>query len=204
MRHYEVTFIVDPVLSDDERKAIVQFYADYLRKENCEIVHIDEMGLHPLAYPIAKRQSGYYACIEWTCEDASFLVKYELAMRRDERLLRFLSVKLDKYGVKYNEDKRAGKIGKKKKEKTTKPRTSEAPVAAATPAPAAAVEPAPVVAAAPAPAAAVEPVVEPEEVVPPTPIAEETSAPKAEVSTAETQEQEEPAITPVSEEAPEA
>lgn len=125
MRHYEVTFIIDPVLSDDERKSIVQFYADYLRKEKCEIVHIDEMGLVPLAYTIAKRQSGYYVCIEWHCEDPSFLVKFELALRRDERILRFLTVALDKFGVKYNEDKRAGKIGKKKKDKAAKAKTAD-------------------------------------------------------------------------------
>jgi len=35
-------------------------------------------------------------------------------MRRDERIMRFLTVKLDKYGVKYNDDKRNGKIGTKK------------------------------------------------------------------------------------------
>jgi len=131
MRHYEVTFIIDPVLSDDERKSIVQFYADYLRKEKCEIVHIDEMGLVPLAYTIAKRQSGYYVCIEWQCEDPSFLVKFELALRRDERILRFLTVALDKFGVKYNEDKRAGKIGKKKREKATKAKPVEVAAVAA-------------------------------------------------------------------------
>ena len=44
----------------------------------------------------------------------------ELALRRDERIMRFLTVNLDKYGVKYNADKRAGKIGKgeQKKKKT--------------------------------------------------------------------------------------
>jgi small subunit ribosomal protein S6 len=130
MRHYEVTFIIDPVLSDDERKSIVQFYADYLRKEKCEIVHIDEMGLVPLAYTIAKRQSGYYVCIEWHCEDPSFLVKFELALRRDERILRFLTVALDKFGVKYNEDKRAGKIGKKKKDKAAKAKPADTAAAA--------------------------------------------------------------------------
>ena len=45
MRQYEVTFIVDPVLSSDEAKATVQTYSDLLKDEGCEIVHIDEMGL---------------------------------------------------------------------------------------------------------------------------------------------------------------
>jgi small subunit ribosomal protein S6 len=36
-------------------------------------------------------------------------------MKRNERLLRFLTVKLDKYGIKYNDDKRNGRIGSRKK-----------------------------------------------------------------------------------------
>ena len=47
---------------------------------------------------------------------ATYINKMELALRRDERILRFLTVALDKYGVKYNEDKRNGLIGKSRKE----------------------------------------------------------------------------------------
>ena len=115
MNHYEVTFIVDPVLSGDEIKATAQTYVDHLKAEGCTIVHVDEMGLRPLAYPINKRSSGVYYCVEFSNETGAFLVNLELSFRRDERIMRFLTVKLDKYGVKYNEDKRNGLIGKKKK-----------------------------------------------------------------------------------------
>ena len=63
MRNYEVTFIVDPVLSGDEIKATAQTYVKHLEKEGCKIVHIDEMGLLQLAYPINKRTSGIYYCV---------------------------------------------------------------------------------------------------------------------------------------------
>lgn len=119
MRNYEVTFIVDPVLSGDEIKATAQTYIDQLEKEGCTIVHVDEMGLRTLAYPIKKRNSGVYYCVEFTAADGSMIDKVELALRRDERIMRFLTVALDKYGVKYNDDKRNGLIGKvvvKKKE----------------------------------------------------------------------------------------
>ena len=115
MNHYEVTFIVDPVLSGDEIKATAQTYVDHLKGEGCTIVHVDEMGLRPLAYPINKRSSGIYYCVEFSSETGAFLVNLELSLRRDERIMRFLTAKLDKYGVKYNEDKRNGLIGKKKK-----------------------------------------------------------------------------------------
>jgi small subunit ribosomal protein S6 len=115
MNHYEVTFIVDPVLSGDEIKATENVYIEMLKNEGCSIVHIDEMGLKQLAYPINKKHSGIYYCVEFTSESGSIISKLELALRRDERIMRFLTIALDKYGVKYNEDKRAGKIGKVKK-----------------------------------------------------------------------------------------
>ena len=115
MRNYEVTFIVDPVLSGDEIKATAQKYVDQLQTSGASIVNIDEMGLRQLAYEIKKRHAGYYYCIEFQSELTSYLTSLELNMRRDERLLRFLNIALDKYAVKYNSDKRAGLIGKTKK-----------------------------------------------------------------------------------------
>jgi len=115
MRHYEVTFIVDPVLSGDEVKATAEHVLSDLKNFGATIVAVNEMGLHQLAYPINKRSSGVYYCIEFGCEMADWLGKFELNLKRNEKLLRFLTVKLDKYGVKYNDDKRNGLIGSRKK-----------------------------------------------------------------------------------------
>lgn len=118
MRHFEVSFIVDPVLSGDEVQSTAKAYCDMLSAEGAKIVHIDEMGLRQLAYPLNKRNTGLYYCVEFATESPTMIAKVELAMKRDDRILRFLTVKLDKYGIKYNEDKRAGKIGRKnRKEK---------------------------------------------------------------------------------------
>lgn len=114
MTNYEVTFIVDPVLSADEIQATAQTYVDLLRNEGCNIVHVDEMGLRQLAYNINKRQSGVYYCVEFETPKADFLTGMELSLRRDERIMRFLTARLDKYGMKFNTDKRNGLIGKKK------------------------------------------------------------------------------------------
>ncbi|MBP7273124.1 MAG: 30S ribosomal protein S6 [Saprospiraceae bacterium] len=116
MRHYEVTFIVNPILSGDELAATAQSYIDLIEKEEGKIIHVDEMGLRQLAYPIEKKHSGVYYCIEFATENTSVIAKLELTMKRDEnRIMRYLTTSLDKFGVKYNEDKRAGKIGKKQK-----------------------------------------------------------------------------------------
>ena len=112
MRNYEVTFIVDPVLSGDEIKKTAQTYIDQLEQEGCKITQVDEMGLRTLAYTIKKKNSGIYYCVEFSSINGAMIDKVELALRRDERILRFLTVALDKFGVKYNEDKRDGKIGK--------------------------------------------------------------------------------------------
>ncbi len=157
MNQYEVSFIVDPVLSGDEINATAQTYVDHLQSEGCKIVHVDEMGLKQLAYPISKRTSGVYYCIEFSSESGDMISKLELALRRDERIMRFLVVRLDKYGVKYNDDKRKGLIGKKKvvqadsknREGKAKEKKAVSKTSAPSPAPAAAK------AASPAPAAAV-------------------------------------------------
>ncbi len=156
MLNYEVTFIVDPVLSGDEIKSTAQTYEDLLKNEGVSITHINEMGLRQLAYPINKKFSGIYYCVEFSAETGQSIPKMELAFRRDERIMRFLTVRLDKYGVKYNQDKRDGKIGVAKKiEKKSQAKSgrdnrkshskpASKPAAKATPAPKAAPAPAPV------------------------------------------------------------
>jgi len=105
-----------------------------LTNEGASIIHVAEMGLKQLAYPINNRSTGVYFCIEFASANPSFIPKLELALKRDERIMRFLTVALDKYGVKYNEDKRNGKIGKKqRKEKPAEP--SRAPRLTAPPPP---------------------------------------------------------------------
>lgn len=115
MKNYEVTFIVDPVLSGEEIKSTAQTYVDLLKNKNCTIVHMNELGLRPLAYPVNKRHSGVYFCYEFQVPSGDVIAEVELALRRDERIMRFLTVKLDRYGIKYNDDKRQGRIGTIKK-----------------------------------------------------------------------------------------
>lgn len=115
MRNYEVNFIIDPVLSGDEVKATATKYIDWLKEKGVTIVAIEESGLRPLAYPINKRHSGIYYCVEYSTPTGEFLPSLELALKRDEKILRFLNVSLDKFGIKYNDDKRNGRIGTNKR-----------------------------------------------------------------------------------------
>ena len=117
MRHYEITFIVDPLLPSDEVKGAADLYINQLKAEGCEIVHVEETGVRQLAYIINKRSTGVYYTVEISAPNGDFISKMELAFRRDDRVLRFLTISLDKYGVQYNQDKRAGVFVKRKQER---------------------------------------------------------------------------------------
>ncbi|HKK87503.1 MAG TPA: 30S ribosomal protein S6 [Saprospiraceae bacterium] len=120
MRHYEVTFIVDPLLSSDEIKGTATNYVEHLTNQGANVTHVDEMGLRQLAYQIMKRNSGQYFSIEFSYENGSLIPNLELALQRDGRIMRFLTVALDKHGVQFNEDKRKGKVGHVREEELAK------------------------------------------------------------------------------------
>ena len=114
MNQYETVFIMTPVLSDDQMKETVAKYQKLLKDKGAEIVMEDHWGLRKLAYPIQKKSTGFYHLIEFR-NDGSILADLELSYKRDERIIRFLTVKLDKHAVAYNEKKR-----KKAKEEQVK------------------------------------------------------------------------------------
>ncbi|MFN8276608.1 MAG: 30S ribosomal protein S6 [Chitinophagales bacterium] len=119
---YETTFILTPVLSEDEAKKSINAYVEMLKSQGAEIIHQEHWGLKNLRYPIQKKTTGIYHLIEFKAP-AKAIATLEIAYRRDESILRFLTVRLDKYAVKYNDDKRAGKVGRGKK--VTSPKVAE-------------------------------------------------------------------------------
>ena len=108
INQYETVFIVTPVLSDDQMKETVKKYTDFLEKNGAEIVYTNNWGMRKLAYPIKKKTTGFYYLIEFKAE-GSLINDLEVAYKRDERLLRFLTVSLDKHAIAYNEKKRNAK-----------------------------------------------------------------------------------------------
>ena len=105
MNQYETVFIVTPVLSDDQMKEAVKKYEDRLAQAGAEIVHEENWGMRKLAYPIQKKSTGFYQLIEYKAE-GNVIADVETELKRDERILRFLTVKLDKHAIAYNEKKR--------------------------------------------------------------------------------------------------
>ncbi len=102
---YETVFILTPVLSDDQVKEAVKKYEDYLKDHGAEIVNHENWGMRKLAYPIQKKSTGFYTLFEYKV-DGNVIQDLELQFKRDERVLRFLTVKLDKHAIAYNEKRR--------------------------------------------------------------------------------------------------
>jgi len=111
MNQYETVFILTPVLSDDQAKETVAKFKKLLTDNGAEILNEEAWGLKKLAYQIQKKTSGFYNLIEFKAEPV-LIDKLEVAYRRDEKVIRFMTVKLDKYAVAYAEKRRA-KLGKK-------------------------------------------------------------------------------------------
>jgi len=106
LNQYETVFILTPVLSDDQMKEAVTKYQTYVKDKGAEMVHEENWGMRKLAYPIQKKSTGFYHLMEYRAE-GTLIADMEVAFKRDERVMRFLTVKLDKHAVAYNEKKRA-------------------------------------------------------------------------------------------------
>jgi small subunit ribosomal protein S6 len=104
--HYETVFILTPVLSDGQMKETVEKFKNMILEHGGEIVHQENWGLRKLAYPIQKKSTGFYQLFEFKA-DPSFVDKLEVQYRRDERVIRFLTFKLDKYAIQYSEKRRS-------------------------------------------------------------------------------------------------
>ncbi len=112
MNDYETTMILTPVLSDEEVKQTISSYTALLKENGAEIVQEDHWGLKQLAYPIAKKTTGVYHWIQFKAP-GDVVAKLEIQFVRNDKIMRFLTVSLDKFAVDYNERKRNGLIGRK-------------------------------------------------------------------------------------------
>ena len=112
LKQYETVFIATPVLSDVQMKEAVAKYTDLIKANGGEVVYEEDWGLKQLAYSIQHKTSGFYYLIEFTA-DPQFVATLETQYRRDERILRYLTVALDKNAAAYAEKRRNNKLGQK-------------------------------------------------------------------------------------------
>ena len=129
MNKYETVFILTPVLSDAQMKEAVDKFKKVLTDNEATIVNHEDWGLRKLAYPIQKKTTGFYNLLEFDAEP-TVVAKLETAFRRDEKVIRFLTFRLDKFAAEYAEKRR--NVRKAAAEKAAEEPAAEAPAAEVT------------------------------------------------------------------------
>jgi small subunit ribosomal protein S6 len=105
MNRYETVFIMTPVLSAEQVAETVSKFRAQITDKGGKILHEDAWGLRKLAYPIQKKSTGFYHLMEFEA-DAPTILPFETEFRRDERIIRFLTTKMDKHHIAYAESRR--------------------------------------------------------------------------------------------------
>jgi small subunit ribosomal protein S6 len=95
-----------------QAKEAVEKFTGILVAEGAEIINEENWGMKKLAYPIQKKSTGFYQLVEFKAEPTT-IDKLEIAFRRDERVIRFLTFFLDKYAAEYAAKRRGVKSTKK-------------------------------------------------------------------------------------------
>ncbi len=105
MNHYETVFILNPVLSDVQVKETVKKFEDYLVSKGADVVYQENWGLKKLAYPIQNKKSGFYHLFEFKLNGEE-ITPFELEFRRDDSIMRYLTVRLDKHAAAWAEKRK--------------------------------------------------------------------------------------------------
>lgn len=122
MTNYETVIIFSPLLSEDDVKKATKHYIKFLADHQATIVEENFWGLKSMAYQIAGKSNGIYFVTEYAAA-TDLVAKFEVELKRDETILRFLTVKLDSFAKDYNDRKRKGLIGRKAAEQQKKETT---------------------------------------------------------------------------------
>ena len=93
MRQYETLFIVNPDSSEEELKAVATKIKGVVSGMNGIVTSYDEQGKKKLAYSVKKQNKGYYVLMDYV-GSADIVSEIERNMRLDDRVLKYLTVKL--------------------------------------------------------------------------------------------------------------
>lgn len=105
MNNYETVFILTPDLSADQTKETVDKFVSMITDNGGELANREEWGMRKLAYPIQAKSTGYYVFVEFKSEP-SFISTLEVNYRRDDKVMRFLTFRQDKFAHEYAEKRR--------------------------------------------------------------------------------------------------
>ena len=93
MINYEVMFIIDPTLEDEKKDAAVERVKNVIAAEG-EVGNVDVWGLRKSAYPIQKKNEGYYVVIDFKAEP-TLPAELDRRLRISEDFMRHIIVNKD-------------------------------------------------------------------------------------------------------------
>ncbi|WP_372634611.1 30S ribosomal protein S6 [Fodinibius sp.] len=107
--YYELTYIINPVLEDDQYEEIVGKFTDYIRDNGGEIDEVDEWGIRKFEYEMDKKSSGYYVNAYFSAP-GELIEKLERALRIDDHVMRYLTLKYDAKMLRHRELQRKNAV----------------------------------------------------------------------------------------------
>ena len=125
-KHYETVFILTPVLSEDQTKETAKKFKKLMTDLGAKVAHEESWGLKKLAYPIQKKSTGFYHLFEYTTDSITLVNELEVAFKRDERVMRYMTVSLDKHAIEWAEKRRVKMKGGEGTPVERKPRKEKA------------------------------------------------------------------------------
>ena len=123
MKNYETVFILNPALSEEQVQKSVDKYEKYLKSNGAKIISKEIWGLKKLAYTIENKNSGFYNLLQYTAP-ADVVSSIELDFTRDETIMRYLTVTLDKHAIAWAEKRRNRGVKKSSTKKSSAKKAS--------------------------------------------------------------------------------
>ncbi len=96
--NYESGIIINATLDDTQIDAIVAKFKELIANNGGDLKNTDVWGRKRLAYMIQKHKVGYYVFFRFEAP-SEFIIKLERMYKLEENILRFLTLKLDKYAL---------------------------------------------------------------------------------------------------------
>lgn len=107
--YYELTYILNPVLEDDQYEEIVEKFTELIRDNGGEIDEVDEWGIRKFEYEMDSKSSGYYVNAYFTAP-GELIEKLERSLRIDDHVMRYLTLKYDAKMMRHRELQRKNAV----------------------------------------------------------------------------------------------
>lgn len=107
--YYELTYIINPVVDDDQFPEIVKKFTELIKDNGGEIDEVDEWGIRKFEYEMNGKGSGYYVNAYFHAP-GELIDKLERQLRIDDNIMRYLTLKYDAKMLRHREQQKKGTV----------------------------------------------------------------------------------------------